>query len=276
LTNNYINFVVNNRSIISPLELDFYFPDHKIAIEFNGLYWHSEELNKDKNYHLMKTELCEEKGIQLLHIFENEWVHNEDIIKSIILSKLGKFENRYYGRKCIVKEIDNKLKNEFLIDNHLQGKDRSSIALGLFYENELMSCMTFGRRKITGGDSKFELIRFCNKLNTQIIGGASKLFKHFIRNYKYNEVVTYSDRRFSMGNFYEKMGFSLSHCSSPNYWYFNADELKNRIQYQKHKLKDKLQTFDPTLTEYENMLSNGFNRIWDCGNFVYKYNKKEK
>jgi hypothetical protein len=109
-------------------------------------------------------------------------MNKQEIVKSIILSKLGIFKERIYARKCIVKEIDNKSKNDFLNKNHIQGQDISKYKLGLFYNDELVSVMTFGQRNITG-KSSFELIRFCSKLNTQIIGGASKLFQYFIKNY---------------------------------------------------------------------------------------------
>jgi hypothetical protein len=198
LSDNITSFIsLNNRSILDyNLELDLYIPDKNLAIEFNGLCCHSESWGKYKNYHLDKTLMCEKINIQLLHIFEDEWINKKDIVKSTILSKMGIFKNRIYARKCIVEEIDTKTKNEFLEENHLQGKDSSSIKLGLFYNNELVSVMTFGRRKITGGNSKSELIRFCSKLNTQIIGGANKLFKYFINNYwNGKEITTYADRR---------------------------------------------------------------------------------
>lgn len=266
-----IKTVNNNKSIINPLELDIFIPDKKLAIEYDGIYWHSEINGKDRNYHLTKTNLCNEKGIQLIHIFEDEWINKKEICKSVLLSKLGKFENRIYARKCIIKEINTKDKNEFLENNHLQGKDKSSIKLGLFYNNELVSVMTFGRRKITG-KSSFELIRFCSKLNTQVIGGANKLFKYFINNYwDEKEITTYADKRWSNGKLYEKLGFSLHHESSSNYWYIENGNRIHRVSFQKHKLKNKLEEFNYNLTEWENMQMNGYDRIWDCGNFVFKY-----
>jgi hypothetical protein len=258
-----LDVLPNKRDIISPLELDIYIPDKNIAIEYNGLYWHNDSNDRiDKNYHLNKTKLCEEKGIQLIHVFENEWLLKPEIVKSILLSKLGKYQHRYYARKCNIKEIGSKIKNEFLEKHHLQGSDRSSIKLGLFHEKELLSVMTFGRRKITGGNSAFELIRFSNKLNTQVVGGASKLFKHFTNNYIHDGIVTYADRRYSNGEFYKELGFELSHISNPNYFYYNSDMiLLNRINFQKHKLKGKLKSFDDRLTENENMSLNGYKRI---------------
>jgi hypothetical protein len=130
--------------------------------------------------------------------------------------------------------------------------------------------MTFGKRKITG-KTKLELLRFCNKLNTQVIGGASKLFKHFVRNNEFEEIISYADRRWSNGNLYEQLGFEFSHKSAPSYWYIINGKLVHRSVYMKHKLPSLLKDFDPNLTEWENMQMNGFDRIWDCGCLVYRY-----
>lgn len=271
LKDNCIDFITNDRTIISPKELDIYIPEHKIAIEFNGIYWHTEKYGKDRKYHLNKTIECENKNIQLIHIFEDEWTEKKEIVKSIILSKLGKLPNRLYARKCEIKLLDSKICNNFLNDNHLQGSCNSSIKLGLFYNNELVSCMTFGKRKITG-KSTFELLRFCNKLNYFIIGGASKLFKYFLNNYNTNCITTYADRRYSNSNFYEQLGFEFSHNSNPSYWYFK-EKREHRSKYMKHKLSKLLDDFDPNKTEYQNMLVNGYTKIWDCGCKVYKIKK---
>ena len=163
------------------------------------MWWHN-ELNKDKNYHLSKTEECEKQGIQLIHIWEDDWLYKKDIVKSIILNKLNK-NKIIYARKCKIKEIKNDLYRKFLDDNHIQGYINSKIKIGLFYDDELVSLMTFGNRRVAMGkkstnDDEYELLRFCNKLNTNIIGGASKLFKYFIDTYKPEEITTYADRSF--------------------------------------------------------------------------------
>lgn len=263
------------RNIIAPLELDIYLPDHALAIEFDGIYWHSEQRGKDKKYHLNKTDLCNEKGIQLIHVFENEWKYKQNIVKSAILSKIGIYKERYYARNCYIKEIDIRTKNSFLEDNHLQGKDNSSVKLGLFYGNDILAVMTFGKRKITGGNSKFELIRYCSKLNIQVVGGVSKLFTHFLNHYEFEDITTYSDKRYSNGKLYEKIGFKLDHASQPNYWYFKLPNiiLFHRSGFQKHRLQSKLERFDPDLTAHENIINDGYDRIWDCGTYVYTYKK---
>ncbi|MBR4316776.1 MAG: hypothetical protein IKP65_07450 [Alphaproteobacteria bacterium] len=261
--------ISNDRSFIAPYELDIYIPEKKIAIEFDGLFWHNEKSGKDKNYHLNKTELCEKKDVQLIHIFEDEWLEKKDIIKSIIKSKLGIYDKRIYARRCIIKEIDNKTKDAFLESNHLQGKDNSKIKFGLYYENELVSIMTFGKPRFNK-HYDYELIRFASKLGYQVIGGCSKLLKHFIKLYTGKSIISYADRRFSNGKVYEAIGFKLINKTKPGYWWEKEKRKYSRYQCQKHKLKKILgNDFKSDLSESENMMFNGFVKIYDCGELVY-------
>jgi len=271
-----ISPIQSDRTILNGKELDIYIPSHIIAMEFDGIYWHSEGMGKNRSYHLNKTKDCFDNNIQLLHIFENEWNNHikKEIWKSVILNKLGICSQKIFARKCTINEVDNKTAKQFLLNNHLQGHTPSSINIGLYYENELVSLMTFGKSRYNKS-YQYELIRFCNRLNTVVVGGASKLFTYFIRNYKPESLISYADMRYSNGTLYEKLGFTKLKNSQPNYFYFHKSDTNNlmsRVQFQKHKLKDKLETFDIELTEYQNMLNNGYDRIWDCGNCVYKYN----
>ena len=243
--------IYNCRSIISPLELDVYIPELKLAFEFNGLYWHN-ELNKDKNYHLNKTEMCEKIGIQLIHIYEDDWKYKQDIIKSMILNKLGKSKFRISARKCEIKEIfDNNLVKSFLESNHIQGYVDSILKIGLFYMNELVSLMTFNSKEKT-----YELLRFCNKLNTNVVGGVSKLFKNFINNYNPTEIITYSDRSFSQGKIYETLGFNFVSKTDPNYYYIVDGIRQLEINSNKY--------------EHDIMLQRKIYRIYDSGNLKFK------
>jgi hypothetical protein len=269
---NNINIIENDRSILNGKEIDIFIPEYNIGIEFNGLYWHSEECGKDKNYHISKTKLALSKGIKLIHIFEDEWLNTPEIVKSRILNLLDKTPNKIYGRKCIIKELTNNECKSFLNENHLQGYTPATYNIGLFYNNELVSLMTFGKRKITGKNS-LELIRFCNKINTNVMGSASKLFKYFIEKYKPEELISYADIRWSGINpdvtLYNKLGFKLKHMSSPNYWYNYANIRYHRYNFRKDKLiKD---GFDPNKTEREIMLERGYTKIWDCGNLVFTF-----
>lgn len=268
-----INFVENSKTIITPLELDIYIPSHNLAIEFNGLYWHS-ELYKDNDYHLNKTIECEKQGIQLIHIFEDEWLYKKDIVKSRLKNILGLTQHKIYGRKTQIKEVLSKHAKLFLDNNHIQGNINSKIKLGLYHDNELVSLMTFGSlRKSMGRKNKedsYELLRFCNKLNTSVIGGADKLLKHFIKTHQPKEIISYADRRWSQGNLYEKLGFEFIHNSRPNYYYVKGVKRDNRFKYRKDVLIK--QGFDSTKTEKEIMKERKINRIYDCGCILYKYN----
>lgn len=167
----------NIKTVIPPYELDIFIHEKNIAIECDGLYWHSEiGGNKDKNYHLAKTDLCEELGIQLIHIFEDEWLNKQSIVESILSAKFNKIDRKIYARKCSVVEVEHDKASEFLNDNHIQGSI-NGVHLGLMYNDEVVSLITIGKSRY---DKKYdiEILRFCNKLNTIVVGGFSKLFKH--------------------------------------------------------------------------------------------------
>lgn len=261
--------IEENKKFDNKYELDIFIPSKNIGIEYNGLYWHSEiNGNKDKNYHLDKTKFFEKQGIQIIHIFEDEWIEKQEIVKSIILSKLGLVQNKIFARKCQIKEITSKESKLFLFDNHIQGEINSKVNLGLFYKEELVSLMSFGKPRFNK-NYDWEMTRFCNKVDFNVIGSAGKLLSYFKKTYK-GTIISYADRRYSNGNLYTKLNFLKLNESLPNYYYVNHSIRYSRIQFQKHKLKDKLENFDPNLTEWQNMQLNGWDRIWDCGNLVFK------
>ena len=266
-----INIIENSKQIISPLELDIFIPSHNLAIEFDGLYWHS-EVYKDKNYHLNKTELCQNKNIRLIHIFEDEWLLKKEIVKSRLKNILGLTPNKVYGRKCVIKEVTPKEAKIFLENNHIQGNVNSKIRLGLYYNDILIGLMTFGSlRKNLGNKSNkniYELFRFCNLSNYIIIGGADKLLKHFIKHYKPKEIISYADRRWSQGDLYNKLNFIFSHNTKPNYFYLVNDKRENRFNYRKDILVK--EGFDKNKTEHDIMLERKIYRIYDCGSICFK------
>ena len=276
---------INNRKLIYPYEIDIIIPEKGIGIEFNGLYWHSEQMlnetNRDgKKYHLMKTDLANEKGIRLIHIFEDEWLYKSDIVKLRLRSILGKNERRIGGREIeVIKEILPRFKNDFLDKYHIQGKDTSSLKLGAFKNDELVSVMTFAKPRISLGqkvreEGVWELSRFASISNTQTPGVASKLFKYFIKQYNPETIYTYSDIRWNTGRLYKQLDMEYLGRSNPNYWYIENDRTRShRFKYRKQRLKNLLEDFNPDLTEYENMLYNGFDRVWDCGNDKWIWRK---
>lgn len=279
-----IEYLNNCRKIVdNRFELDFYFPEKKLALEFNGLYYHGElSNNKNKEYHLLKTDFCKEKDISLIHIFEDEWVNKKDIVKSKLLYLLNvPSSNKVFARNCKIKEISFNESCKFLDENHIQGKDKSKIRLGLFNENELVSVMTFSRVNVSKGykssENIYELSRFCSKKYYSVIGGYSKLFSFFKKTYDFDKAITYADRRWSSkNNVYSKLGWEYIGITPPNYWYMDKQhtQRKHRFNFTKHIIVEKMNG-DPTLTEWENMKKMGFDRIWDCGHFKYEYKKRD-
>ena len=261
--------VENDRTILEgKYEIDILLPDVNIGIEMNGIYWHS-ELFKDKNYHINKTIFAKSKNIRLIHIWESEWHSKRVIVLNRLKHILGNSGlPKVYARNCTIKEIDSSISKEFLDTTHIQGGINCSVKLGLYHNEELVAVQTYSKARFSK-EYEWELVRHSSKV--VVVGGASKLFKYFIKTRNPVSIVSYSDIRWNTGALYEQLGFILSHTSEPNYWYQKAGKLESRHKYQKHKLPDLLKTFDSNLTEAENMSLNGFSRVFDCGNLVYVY-----
>ena len=264
-----VTVIEKNRTILHGREIDIYLPDFKIGIEFNGIYWHSES-KRGKSYHIHKTKLAAMAGITLLHIYDYQWYQKQDIVKSMIVAKLQK-SKKIFARKCTIKPVNSVNKKEFLKRTHIQGNCNSSTNLGLYNDNKLVAIMTFGKSRYDKSID-VELLRYSSDINTIIIGGFSKLLKNYIETFSPKSIISYCDRDTSIGNVYRQNGFDLTSITKPNYFYFKQNSIFSREQFQKHKLKNKLEIFNDTLTEYENMKLNGFDRVWNCGN--YKFLKK--
>lgn len=266
--------IENSRNIIEGYELDIYLPDYKVAIEVNGIYWHSESMRKDKYYHLNKTRLCNNKGIHLIHIFEWNWLNNRDIVLSNIIAQLNRRGFTNIGaRSLTVKRVSIQEEREFLNRNHLQGYVPSSFCIGLYKDNILLQLLSFGKPRFNK-KHQWELLRSCTLLNHSIMGGFSKLLNFFIKENDPKDIISYCDRSIFKGEGYKKNGFMYVGETQPSYWYTkNYKTVENRTNYQKNKLKNKLPIFQEELTEWENMQLNGYDRIWDCGNLVFIWNK---
>lgn len=274
---NHIKAESSNKKILDGYEIDIYVPEKKIGIEFDGLYFHSDAF-VDKYYHVDKTKLAKEKGVTLIHVFEDEWRYKKSIVKSRLLNILGKTPNRIYGRNCEIKEVSSKDTTKFLNENHLQGTAGAKVRIGLYYNDELVSLMTFGGLRINLGqkrtDGHYELTRFCNKINTNVIGGASKLFKYFVDNYSPKQIISYADYRWSNGDMYEKLGFDFVKLTPPNYFYMKGRNRENRFKYRKSELVR--MGHDKDKTEKQIMEELGYKRIYDCGALKYVYTPKVK
>lgn len=271
--------VENDRTVIGPLELDIYLPDIGVAFEYDGLYWHSEG-KKDKNYHLIKTQKCEEKGIILWHIFANEWKEQTALVKERIKHLITKKDDRIPGRKCDVRVITPREKNDFLALNHIQGADRAKISLGLFYKENLVAVMTFSDNTVSRNallqKGQIELSRYATLLGNNVIGGFGKLLKYFWEHYDYDELLTYADRRYTNrnSNIYLNNGFTEIAVSEPNYWIVGPGEkLYHRYNFTKQKIKERY-GLEGNVSEEELLTLLNLHKIYDCGTLRYSLRRK--
>lgn len=278
ITDMGIKIEENYRGAIPPSEIDIWIPEFKIGIEFNGLIFHREGLvegfgtPKPNDYHLNKTKQMESKGYRLIHLFEDEWMHKKEIVKSKLKQILKQSSPiKINARECEIKEIDYPTTKDFLEGNHIQGKDNSKYRYGLYHQNILVAVMTF---LLTKGEWK--LNRYATLQGYSVRGGASKLLKFFEEEQKPEKLVTFADRRFSIidDNLYKTLGFDFKYATNPNYFYMHCKsaEIKrySRVTFQRHKLPTIFEGVQPHMTEKEIMVANGYDRIWDCGHLKYE------
>lgn len=258
----------HNRTILFGKELDIYLPEKNLAIEFDGIYWHRTERAGIK-YHQLKTLHCREQGIRLIHIFEHEWNFKREKVCNLLRNALGIFDQQIYARQCKVKEISSDDYKTFLEINHFNGFVNSSIRYGLFYNNELVSVIGFGKSRFK--KDEIELHRYCVKSGYRITGGFSKLLKHACKEARILNFVSYVDLAHFSGTGYETLGFKLIKITKPSYVYVKKSLVLSRIACQKHKLNNLLEKFDSNMTEQQNMLANGYIQIYDCGNLKLEY-----
>ena len=277
-----INAIKTRTILKDAKELDIYLPDKKVAIEYNGCRWHTEWFgHKGRTEHLNKTLQCEEKGIQLIHIFEDEYKYKKDIVLSKLkhILNVGEYE-KIPGRKCEVRKISSIEACNFLEKNHIQGGAMSTVYLGAFYNGNLVAVMTF--KVLEDESGRYELNRFASDLNYICQGIGGKLFKYFLRNYNPSYVVSFADRRWSIhkeGNLYMKLGFSFDGYTEPSYTYHNqrVDKYKrfHKSNFRKETLSRKY-NLPMELTETEMVKYLGYDRIWDCGLIRYVWRRKEE
>jgi len=244
-------------------ELDIYIPDEKMAFEFDGLYWHC-ELKKDKYYHSKKTYYCKEQDIRVIHIFEDEWLNKREVVESRIRNLLRKNHSKIYARKCILQKLDKVSVKQFLYKNYLGYAFAPSINYCLKYDNEIVAIMSFKNIK---GDS-YELCNFCTILNTTVIGGFSKLLRHFILDFKPKDIISYVDKRWNCENNFVSNGFKHIKDTDVDYTYIIGHKRENKSKYCKRKLVE--QGFDKNKTEHNIMYERGIYRIYDCGRMIYR------
>jgi hypothetical protein len=260
--------ISNTRDILGDLELDIWCPDLSLAIEYNGVYWHSDQ-HKSTDYHVTKMLRCRELGIRLIQIFEDEWKSKPTIIKNRLAVIFGR-ALRTSARKCEIVELDSCMYREFCEQHHLQGYAAATHKLGLTYQGTLVAVMSFSRSRYT--DSGYELIRYCS--SGTVIGGASRLFKYFVTKHDPDQIISYANRCWSDGGLYLKLGFSdvtADPCNT-GYWYVKNNTRYHRSSFTKSALVKA--GYDTNLTEAKIMNDLGYLRIYDAGNYKFQWERK--
>ena len=252
----------NDRTVIAPLELDIYHPHLQLAVEYCGLYWHGELSGKTRNYHQTKMRRCRDEGIRLITVFDHDNI--EVIIRSI--RQLVIPGPKIYARKCKIVQINSSAATLFHNANHIEKSVGGSIHLGLFDKDQLVMVASFAKSRY---DTHYEYECMRVSSNQSVIGGTSKMFQHFYNMVESHSLCTYANMRFGQGDVYKHCGLIRVKDTNPNYKYVKGGKVFSRVQFQKHKLSNVLDTFDPTISEWENMKFNGYDRVWDCGHAKY-------
>jgi len=266
------DIIENDKSIIYPKEIDIVVPSKMLGIEFCGLYWHGERRGKSNRYHFNKMILCKEKGYNLVTIFEDEWLYKSNIVKERLKYILGIYKGKgLYARDCIINPIDTSIARDFIDRHHIQGYTGSNIKLGAFFNEELVSVMTFSKGSISKGSKNiegvWEISRFCT--SGSVVGIAGKFIEYFKRYNKWSKIFSYADRRWGDGKLYEKIGFEKKRSTLPNYWYFKNQKRYHRFNFRRDRLNGEG-------TEWNIMQKNGWDRIWDCGSNKFEIKNPEK
>lgn len=248
----------NSRAIIAPHEIDLFIPEKNLGIEYHGLFWHSYP-NKPKNYHQDKALAALKSGNQILQFFSDEVEHKKDIVLSIIANKIGK-SNKFDARKMTIKTLSAKEAGQFYESNHLSGRGRlnNKHNYALMQGDEIMSCLSLGKYLTT---DSFEIMRFANKLNSNVRGAFSKLLSHFIKSNGYSgDIFSYCDLRIGNGSVYLANGFSYVKTTKPDYWYTDNKKREHRFKYRAQDGK----------SEVEYAKSKNVSAIYGAGSHLYK------
>lgn len=249
-------------------ELDIYVPTSNFAIEFDGLFYHTDKPPfTTKNKHIEKSVKCAERGITLLRFTDiGETKNKLDIVKSIVQHKLGK-SVKISARKCKICEISTQEARKFSEMTHISGHSNASVYLGLFHNTELVMMMSFAKPRFSA-IANWEIIRMSSKLDHTVVGGASKLLSHFRKNWG-GSIMTYANLRFGNGAGYKQLGFEFVRNTGAGYFYTDMQTIFSRHKFQKSVIEKICPVYDPTLSEVENAWNNGFKRYRDCGNAVF-------
>lgn len=241
-------------------ELDIYISELNLAFEYNGDYWHS-EAQKPRDYHYLKSKRAKEKGIQIIHIFETEWLQKQEVVKDFISLRLGKTERRYFARKLTIKEVSKEDSKDFFNAFHLQGAPfRTLYCYGLYIGDELLMATAFSKPHRQRMTPEPHLSRLASKKGVQVVGGISKLCSYVFK--LHGPFISYVHDRLSSGDSYRNAGFTEIGKVKPTYWYYDKNK---KIVISKQSRQKKLVNTHTDMTEHEHALRDGLVRVYDCG-----------
>lgn len=258
-----------DRTIIAPQELDFYLPDHRLAIEFNGLYWHSEKVLADRRYHFRKFRRCDEQNIKLLQIFEHELKFKSNIVLDRLAHALQLNRVSIGARRCAIEKLSNSTARDFFNSNHLQGNRPTNQVWALTYQGRMLAALSMARSRYSKKLAHWELLRYATAAGYSVPGGLTRLFQTAVNELQAQCVVSYANLSWGSGQVYAQAGFELVRYSDPAAWYFKSlDQVRSRMQFQVHQLDN-----PNKLTESQWAEANGWQRFWDSGNAVWLWKR---
>jgi hypothetical protein len=250
--------------LINPKEIDILIPSRKLAIEFNGLFYHSERCISDPHYHTNKSRLTASKGYRLLHVFEDEWRDKREIVKSALCHSLGVTANKINARDCVVREMTSAEAKVFHDATHIDGGLASRHAWGLFLNNAPVACMSVRRPwSKSHGDGVIEIARFSSQLDTSVRGGLQKLLSAvstWAKQQGFNKMLSYVDTRFGQGHSYEAAGFKHVGDTDERFWWTDNFKRYNRFKYKADASRG--------MSENQVAEESGVSRIYGCPNRI--------
>lgn len=255
----------NVRGLLSgKQELDVFSPAHKLAIEFNGLYWHSEAVGRDHNYHQQKSDRCRANGISLIHIYEDEWRDRPDIIMSMIRHRINKSSLKLGARECELVELAAPERREFFNSNHIDGDVQARRAIGLRHPiHGLVTAMSFREPFHQTQNASLEVARMATATNTVVAGGLSRLTKKAVTiasEEKRGALLSYIDTRFGTAGSWITAGWTVTGETPPRFWWTDFRDRYNRFRYRADKNRG--------LSEADVANEAGVVKIYGCKNLT--------
>ena len=210
-------------------------------------------------------------------LWEDVWHNRNKQVKARILSLLG-HNKTIFARDTQIIKIDKPTLESFLGENHVMDAVSAKYKYGLMYKGVLVAVASYSSPKTfyrnEGEFRSVELVRYASLQGLNVVGAMGKFLEHFIEQHKPDDIMTYTDREWSDGEVYEKIGFVKTEQTAPILFWIHPEEM---IRYPEHKISTQLQT------ECENLgieladflVQKGFRQIQNLGNnkFILKLKK---